>query len=219
MTKDRDWKAFCMLIKAADEVTVGKARSGAALTLMFRAMEEFEFAQIEAAIEEHIRHNKFAPTPADITRLISGSPEDKSAVAWRFFLRALEQHGFYDSVRFPDPAYHYAIIQLGGWERIGAEYHELTDKELQFREKGWRQLYEIGLRVAAWDEIPGKYHVPEYLAGFYERDNVSKGLENFIPPVVELESGTAIDPAKRQKLTQGVVLKILPDARNTASNL
>lgn len=189
MDKKQDWGRFCNLIRAADEITVGKPRSEAALSLMFEALGRHSFGAVKGAVSRHVETCKFAVTPADIARQIEGAPEERSLAAWRCFLRAVERHGYYDSVRFPGPAYHYAIGQLGGWERLCEELHGLTDREVQFRAKDWRQLYETGLRVASWDGGDGKVKVPGHLPGSFERDCLEKRLPGFVPAPVDAETG------------------------------
>ena len=186
-----DWKEFCAVVQAADEVTAGKPRSERALRLMFVVLERYGIDEIRRAVSGHVRRNKFAVTPADIVQALSGSLEERSAVAWRTFVNALDRHGYYDSVRFPDPAYHYAVMQLGGWERVSRDFGELSEKELHFRAAEWRKLYEIGMRVAAWRETPGKTAVPERLTGFYERDNRERGYLADIPAPIQIQPGLA----------------------------
>lgn len=189
MREDHDWKGFCELIRASDEITAGKPRSAAALGMMFKVLENYSLEDISRAVSAHVRACKFAVMPADIVRQIDGSPEEKAAVAWREFLRALDRYGYYDSVQFPDPAFHYAIIQLGGWERIGLDWHSLTPRETEFRGKEFRQLYETGMRVASWTSEPGKTRVPRYLRGFYENDNSGKGYVQHIPAIINVMNG------------------------------
>jgi hypothetical protein len=214
--KDLDWKKFCGLIRAADEVTAGKPRSEAALGLMFKALERHDFAAVARAVAMHVDASRFAVTPADITRLIEGSPEERSQAAWRLFLRAVDRHGFYDSVRFPDPAYHYAVMQLGGWERVCEEFHGLTDKELQFRAKDWRQLYETGERVASWDGEQGKAEVPKYLEGFFERGNLEGGHSGHLPDVLDAETGEKLSREALMQPGRGKILRIA-DAAETVT--
>ena len=193
MTESQDWQAFCDIIRASDEVTAGRTRNVLALGMMFRVLERYSLADIARAVDEHIRRNKFAVTPADIIQTLEGDSADRAAVAWTSFLRALDRYGYYDSVRFPEPAYHYVVQQLGGWERLSHEWHDLTERDLQFRRSEWCRLYEVGLRVASWNGDPGKVAVPRYLCGYYERDNREGGYLDFIPEVVEVATGNRID--------------------------
>ena len=206
MDKQRDWKAFCGLIKAADEMTTGKSRSAAALSLMFDVLARYGLEEVKDAVRACIEKNKFLVTPADIVRHIDGDPHEKSAAAWRLFLRAFERYCYFDSVRFPEPAFHYVIEQYGGWVKLCEEWRYLTSKELEFREKDWRTLFEVGSRVASWDERPGKIKVFPYQVGFFEINNRAGGYDAFIPDVYDVSTGTMIP---RETLAAGQARSIL----------
>ena len=196
MRKD-DWGAFSALIRTADELTLGKPRSGEAIGLLFQVLLDYELADVRNAVSQHMKESKFAVTPSDIISRIDGDKEDLSAVAWRLFLRAIDRWGYYDSVRFPDPAYHYVIEQLGGWLKLSTDYHELTDKEIEFRRKEWVRLYEIGLRVASWNNEPGKVMVPGILHGFHELNNSTLGRLDMLSRVISISTG---DIMQREEL-------------------
>lgn len=186
--KTQDWSKFLELIQATDELMTGKPRSETAIKLLFYDLRDRELSDIVQAVNECRKSHKFNTNikPADILEKLDMATGDQSALAWRLFLRAVDRHGVYDSIRFPHPAFHYAIEQLGGWERVSAEYIELTDHERQFREKDFRQFFEIGLRVATWDNT--RQHLP----GFYERDNLSRGYHDALPGVVDASTGREI---------------------------
>lgn len=129
MDEIRDWPEFLNVLKAADEVAGCKVRSEAALTLMFEALSQYSLDDIKRAVAAHIQTSPFAIKPADIVKYLSGSAEDRSVYAWRVFVQALGRYGYYDSVAFPDPAYHFAIIRLGGWEKVSQEYGQLSERE------------------------------------------------------------------------------------------
>jgi hypothetical protein len=178
--KDKDWAAFCVLMQGADELTVGKPRSGVALSLMFKILSCYDFGLIERAVEAHIRREKFAVTPADIIRHIEGAPEDRAKLAWQVVVHAIQRLGRYESVRFPYPAYHYAIGQMGGWQGLCIS---LRNEDLPFRGKDFERFFEIGERVASWDHTDGKVHVPAYLCGSHEYHNRLSG--HVLPPSVK----------------------------------
>lgn len=192
MIKERDWKRFVQSVAMIDQVTAGKPRTKEAFSTMFKLLEDYTFEDISRALEGHARTNKFLVQPADIISIIEGDIADKSLVAWRVFLKSMEHHGFYSSVRFPDPAYHYAIDLLGGWMRLCEEWHGMTDKEIEFRGKDWRKLYEIGVRKASWDGRDGTVKVPPYFKGFHEWNNRSGGFLEFVPKVVQIGTGEMI---------------------------
>ena len=206
MDKTRDWDAFCKLIKASDEVTAGKPRSREALALMFTGLSAYTLDQVREAVSEHIKASPFAVKPADIVRHLEGSAEERAALAWRTFILALDRYAYYDSVRFPHPAYHYVIRQYGGWQAMSMEWHELTSRELEFRAPEWKRLFEVGMRVASWCDELGKVRVPTYLAGYYETHNRSIGGKH-IPNVLEVATGRRI---KCASLDSGRPANIIP---------
>ena len=194
---EQDWAEFYRLAEMTARVCFVQRKDRAEweeqVRFLFELLGEYGIEDVRQAMRRHVKTQKFFPTPADITRLIEGAPEERSLAAWRLFLQAVGRYGFYDSVRFPDPAYHYAVERLGGWERLCEEFHGLTDREIQFRAKDWRQLYETGLRVASWDGETGKVKVPQCLWGFYERDCRENNRLEFVPMPIDAETGEKLD--------------------------
>ncbi|MEG1543935.1 MAG: hypothetical protein RR382_05345 [Tannerellaceae bacterium] len=194
MDEQRDWTTFLGVIRNAVLLTQKGNMTEEALRLYFNVMREYRIEQVQEAVAMHLRSDdgRFFPTPAHLIRQIEGSETERAHLAWRVFLKALEKYGYYDSVRFPLPAYHYAIYLLGGWIKISAEYGELTDKEIEFRRGVFTTLYMRGERESSFGKIPGKIQVAPYLKGFYEVDNEQRGYMEVIPPVVEVETGRFI---------------------------
>ena len=165
MTQE-NYKEFCNIMAAAAE-TVGRQRpSGPALTISFEALKKFSIEQIQAAISAHLSgpNGRFMPTPSHIVEQIEGRPEDRAAVAWALVERLLNAvGGAYESTRFPLPAYHYAIEQLGGWIALGDKYADASPRELQFLSQKFMQFYGIAERSGLdWGGVP------EYLVGIFE---------------------------------------------------
>jgi hypothetical protein len=179
----------------ADEVAANRAKRGEeAVAFMFEALMPYEFKGIRRAVIEHIREDKFAVAPSDIIRHIDGTSAEQSLVAWKLFLHTLEVYGYYDSVRFPSPAYHFVIKCLGGWEQVYEVYAPLSDRELQFRAGEWRALFEIGMRKSSWADVPA------YMPGFFERDNSSQGFEEYIREPIDVMTGETLS---REELAGG----------------
>lgn len=178
------------MIRGADEaMKTGSPRSEGGLKIMFAALQQYSLDQIIAAVTHHVATQNYPIRPADITAAIEGKSEDKSAIAWRIFLDAIHKCGYYDSVRFQAPAFHYVIEQLGGWERASEAYMNMTDKELGYREKSWRELFEVGMKVATWDNVRA------WLPGNIERENRERGYHQHIPAVREIGTGKQITQA------------------------
>lgn len=189
---------FVKLMGQAAEITAaGRPISKDAAQTMYGLLrQDLSHEQICAGIKKHLNSTggRFMPTIADIRKQVGGTEEERGLLAWRFFLRVFGRWDFYESVRFPHPAYHYAIEQLGGWTRIGKEWHDLTEKEMEFRGKDFMRLYLIGERVASWHTEEGKVRVRPYLAGFHEIHNISRGFEHHaIPDVINVENGQKIE--------------------------
>lgn len=191
MTK-ADWGAFSALIKTSDELTLGKPRSSEAIALFFNILLGRKLEDIRRAVSQHMTESKFAITPADIMTRIDGSKEDLAVLGWRMFLKAWERYGIYASVRFPHPAYHYAIEQYGGWVKLLTEWRDLQEEELHFRAKEWQRLYGIGLKCASWRSEHGKVKVLSHLAGLHEIQNCAGGYLQHLPDVIAVDTGEAV---------------------------
>lgn len=185
-----------MMSYAAEMTAGGKPMSEGAARLMYGLLrEDLTQDEIKAGILAHLKtsNGRFMPTIADIRKLAKGSDDERGLLAWRFMKQAYERYGFYDSVRFPNPAYHYAIEQLGGWARVGKDWHELTEKEMEFRSKDFIRLYLVGERVASFYSQNGKVRVRPYLAGNIEIENHARGYADKLPEVIDVETGRKVD--------------------------
>lgn len=205
MNKSTDWGAFCDMMQAAAKVTRTNPPDAAGLTLFFDLLAEFSLEQIQGALVAHFKgpEGKFFPTPSHLISQIQGSSTERANYAWRVLLKALEKYGYYDSVRFPDPAYHYAITLLGGWMAVSEAFMDLSDKELTFRRPEFVALYQRGERVATFGREQGKEQVAPYLLGAYERDNAAAGYTDYIPKVVEIATGRRVAQARLNALVSG----------------
>lgn len=193
-----DWTKFLSLIREADEAVGARdVRGEKAIALMFSSIAEYSLDEVRDAVIKFLRKSiRKVITAADIVTAIDGDVKIRSAVAWRLFLSAVRRYGFYPSVRFPDPAYHYVITQIGGderrgWQHVSDNYRELSEQELSFLEKDWRELYEHGLHVATWGDEIGKIKVPPYMPGYYE----IKGFDRRPLEVIDVSSGKTLQRA------------------------
>ena len=195
---DKQWKPFCALIQLADEVTAGKPRSETALGFMFKILERYDFGAVERAVEDHLRSQKFTVTPSDIIKRIEGTAEERAMLAWNCVVHAIQRFGRCASVRFPSPAYHYAIRQMGGWQGLCAN---LRNDELAFRGKDFERFFEIGERVASWEHETGKVCVQPYLMGWNEANNRRGGYA--LPDVVDTTTEKPIQGVRERAVLLG----------------
>lgn len=197
-----DWKKFVAIVNAADE-NVGKPRSKEAVAMMFEVLKDYDIADVARAVHRLMRSSPYCIKPSDVVREIDGTASDRSAEAWQLFKRALYDHGSFDSVAFPDPAYHWAILKMGGWEVTAREFEQYDDRELNFREKDFRQLYERGMAVASFEDVPGRQRVPRYLWGECERNNRECGYSLEFTPIYAVAEGRKIPRSEIESLTSG----------------
>ncbi|MBR1660283.1 MAG: hypothetical protein IJ705_08195 [Oscillospiraceae bacterium] len=124
-------------------------------------------AEVKRALEEHMGYSPYMPKPSDIRQRIEGSDEDRAALAWAEVIRAMGRWGYWDSVRFPDPAIHLAIAEMGGWMHLCAT---LTNENLPFRQKDFAGYYALGKRMLA-----ANVKAEPYLHGKHEAENRAHG--------------------------------------------
>lgn len=143
------------------------------LTAMFEELICYPLEAVRGAVSAHVRAAKFFPALADIVTRIEGTGDDRSALAWRIVVKAVERNGQYDSIRFPSPAYHYAIANMGGWVSL---CKNLTEDNEPFRGKEFMRFFKLGEQHADWEIREGKVRVPMYLAGLCETQNRGRGI-------------------------------------------
>lgn len=213
---DRDFPAFAELMRAVADATHTTPPNKPGLMLAFRVLGEYSLEQVQSAVYAHLgsTEGRFFPTPSHIIQQIEGTQAERAEYAWRLFLKALDKYGYYDSVRFPEPAYHYAIEMLGGWPKVSADFSQLSDRETNFRRAEFVSLYQRGERVAAFEPTDGKETVSYYLCGFFENDNRAKGHLDAIPPVVDVMTGGKIAQHELRALASGGDKQTVKSAMN-----
>ena len=186
---ERDKAEFAACLKVAADLYGRPPLSTEALKMFFLLLQKFSLEQVKVALQEHIGTSPYMPKPCDVARRIEGRPEDRAAVAWALVLKAISRFGHDTSVRFPSPAFHYALDQMGGWAKLCMR---LTEDELPFRAKDFARFFEIGERCATWDGVNGTVKVPAYLAGTCELSNRANG-HRLPPRVYDAESGAVLE--------------------------
>lgn len=142
-------------------------------------------------------HSPYMPKPSDIREILEGSEDDRAAAAWAQVIRAMGRWGYWDSVRFPDPAIHYAITQMGGWIRLCAT---ITDDTEPFRKKDFAGYYAMGKHT--------RENIPPYLAGQHEAGNRMHG--HALPPTVwDTSTGRSVPANELPALTSGKTAEIV----------
>lgn len=208
---ERDKPEFAACLKVAADLYGRPPLSTEALKMFFLLLKKFSLAQVKAALQEHMASSPYMPKPCDVLCRIEGQPEDRAAVAWGMVLRAISRFGHDTSVRFPSPAFHYAVEQMGGWAKLCMR---LTEAELPFRGRDFARFFEIGERCATWDGANGTVKVPAHLAGTCELSNRTNGYA--LPArVYDAETGAVLE---KQALPAGVG-KVVPFATALAAQM
>ena len=209
----RDYDSFKRLLERAATVTFLQRGKdwGTLVTVMFEELAQYDLEEIRLAVGAHVRSERFFPALADIIRRIEGRPEDRAAAAWALVMKAVSRFGHDTSVRFPSPAIHYALEQMGGWARFCMR---LAEDELPFRAKDFAQFFAMGERCASWDGANGTVKVPAHLAGTCELSNRTNGYA--LPArVYDAETGEVLE---KQVLPAGAG-KIVPIATALAAQM
>jgi hypothetical protein len=146
-----------------------------AATVWWEAMQPFSFEQVSKGFSAHAadpKHGTFLPKPADLVRILQGTHEDRSLMAWGKALEAMQRVGAYTSVVFDDPAIHAVVQDLGGWPKLCRSEHA----ELQFVQKRFCDAHAAYTRR-------GSFEFPRQLSGVCEIENSAAGRRTQ-PPVL-----------------------------------
>lgn len=129
--KAGDAERFAVAWQSAHQV-YGKGVEPAAIALVFRVLQGYELADVEAALGRHLKTSEFAPKPADIVRAIEGSEDSQVALAWQRFREATR------SGNMPsDEALCKVIRRMGGLELLG----DRTSRDLDFMRDNFKALW------------------------------------------------------------------------------
>lgn len=167
MKGKNDYAEFVAIMGAAAEMLNQPKLTPLGLEMAFVVLQDHSIEDVKRAIYATLRESPCIPTPSDIIRHLEGTAEDRGSLAWWHVVRAIRKYGHYESVAFDDPAIHYAIDRMGGWQKVC----NILEEELPFREREFIKLYARGERCADWDSVPKRF------LGFHEINNIQGGWE------------------------------------------
>lgn len=153
--------------------------SGFAVSVWWEACKVFDFEQVSKALTAHAmdpEHGQFTPKPADLVRLLAGTPTDRALVAWGKVYQAMGSVGAYQDVVFDDPVIHAVVEELGGWPAVCRTKSE----ELSYLQHRFTESYR------AWARQPAVTDYPRVLSGDRSSNDVyaMRGLPAPKPQVV-----------------------------------
>ena len=187
--KQENFDEFCDLIDTVAEQH-NKTMTHSLKMLYWIGLHDKDFEAVKSALFRHLRNpdtGMFMPKVADIMRMIEGSSEDSSMIAWTATNKALREKGTYVSVCFDDFLIHRVLQDMGGWIQLGTKTEDewpFVAKEFQTRYRGYKSR----------DEKPG---YPAHLIGIAEMHNAREG-HKIDPPVLIGDKEKA-----KQVLTRG----------------
>jgi len=170
-----DHQSFSNLMLGVFEY-YGREPSESLIEIYWNGLSEFDIQAVKQAFNRHMRNpdsGQFMPKLADVHKMLSGTSQDRSMVAWTKVDKAIRQVGTYSDIVFDDPIIHRVIEDMEGWVSLGTK----TDAEWPFIAKDFENRYK---GYASRSERPD---YPYKLTGITNGDNVLKGLP-CIPPVL-----------------------------------
>lgn len=118
--RDQDRPAFAELLLGVGE-TYGEPVSEARMEIYFRALADLELEAIRAAVNIHVRTQKFFPRPSEILEAVGGSVDDRAELAWIHVQDQVRHVGYNGTPTWPDDATRRAAMELyGGWQALCA---------------------------------------------------------------------------------------------------
>lgn len=189
----KDWKNFTELISRVYRLYQRPPLEVEDMRLFFDALADLPFDAVAEGVKRHMmactgESGRFAPKPADIRLALFGTPEQAACSAWPKVQKAIKKLRSDSSVRFDDPAYHYAIEACGGWTQLCRMTPE--DSEPLFR-----RYYATAVR----DRIGWK-SVPEHMPG--EREIRGSVLDPWTPDkIADVKTWTFVPVDGQKRLT------------------
>jgi hypothetical protein len=140
-------------------------------TVWFKALAQFELADIAIALERHVKDpdaGRFAPKPADVIAHLAGGSATRSLRAWTLVEKAVRMVGHYRSVCFDDPITNKLIDDMGGWVKLAST---ATVEDLKFRGLEFQKRYTGLMQTGG---VGDDY--PAYLIGAAESHNAIENM-------------------------------------------
>lgn len=178
------------------------------------ALDPYPFEKIRKAFNRFINTESRMPMPADIINIIRGSEKDRALAALIKVDRAIRTHGAYATVVFDDPGITAVIKELGGWIHLCG----LTEAELIWWRKDFRERYELGIRGELKEteeqtspKLPGLFELSNMEAGYPPPPPVLIGDREKCRRLIESEEreATRVRSLVKSAFSQGA-LKEMP---------
>ena len=170
----------------------GLSFNDARMDIYAECLADLPIGKIRKGIVHLIKTRTFAgnlPSVAEIREAVMGDGipiETRAVLAWDEALKAVHDHGPYQSPSFADPITNHIIVAWGGW----IEFGNWPAEETKWKRKEFIQIYES---YAASNNLPG---APDHLIGIAEGNNRDQFPE-FVPEPVQIGN----HPEQKKRLT------------------
>lgn len=206
---DEDKRDFWTLVKGVHSF-YSQDVSEFAAQIWWNAMRGYSIEQVRKAFNAHAadpKSGQFMPKPADLIRVLDGTQDERSALAWSKVFGAIQRVGSYQTVVFDEGAIHAAIEDLGGWPKVCATKMD----ELPFVEKRFCAAYRAHLKAGS--------PYPARLVGIVDQTNAARG-HGLLDPVLIGNASAARQVlavgsyTQAQPITMHKLSGLLPEANN-----
>ena len=168
----KDRKGFRELIEALAAAFNAEV-SEALFTGYWMGLQDLQLSDLRRAGADAIRDCQFMPKPAELRELAGAgkmSHEDRAVIAWDSVCRAVERHGYYETVQFDDPVTTATLRSL--WHTwVGVDNAFEQDQEKWLR-KEFTRVY------CAFSRRGVKPSQCRPLIGYYDQQNSRLGLQS-----------------------------------------
>ena len=131
MDSKKDSKNFNELIKNISQVYRMNLEKGA-IAVYYQALSDFEFDVIKEKIQDHVKEEKYFPTPYDILKRLRATGEQEARICFEKVLRTAAKHGYTANIILNHPQVSFAVEQIG-WKRIcDSTKEEIPNLERRF---------------------------------------------------------------------------------------
>ena len=141
MEAKKDLKSFNELITGISQIyrmSLGKE----AITVYYKALEDFDFLLVKEKIEEHVRSERYFPTPYDVLKRLKATDEQEARICFKKVLKAASKHGYTANIILDHPQVSFAVEQIG-WKKIC----DATREEIPYLEKNFIDWFLMGKKM------------------------------------------------------------------------
>ena len=141
MDSKKDLKNFNELLSGISQI-YRMNLSKDAIAIYYKALEEFDFEVIRGKIQDHVKEEKYFPTPYDILKRLRATGEQEARICFEKVLRTAAKHGYTANIILNHPQVSFAVEQIG-WKKIC----DSTKEEIPNLERKFIEYFLMGKKM------------------------------------------------------------------------